>query len=116
MLQVRQPGPGLQFFRKPRDNSRPGVDHFSFSIWKQFGHGVSCQPEIFGFKTGLAKCWFTWLMEVPQIGIEDAYVRSSTLTLPMAANTPGQLNQRPHGGGLNHSPVVIMVAPDLGDG
>ena len=113
MLQVGQPGAWLQ--HGGPDDARPGIDALRRRLGPQHAKLMRLQPQCGRLETRTAVRRIARPPEVPQIGIEHHDVRLAAVTGAMPPHPPGQLDQRAHRRRLDHRPVVVMVASDLGD-
>ena len=102
--------------RLGRYQAGPGINRVDFLFTKQGGEIVRIQrPILLGLKTRVAKSRPP-PFQVLYIGIEQCNVGLSDGTWPMTPHTPYQLDDRAHGRRLDNGPIVIVIAPNLGDG
>ena len=69
-----------------------------------------------GFKSRLFVRRLTGCFEMPQVAVQHHHIHPAHGSTPMPPHAPGQLDERAHGRGLHHRPVVVVVASYFGDG
>ena len=116
VLQVHQPVFGLKVGWHSCQQTGAGVDHIALVRAQQGVQVVAAEQGVGGFKTGLAERGLAGALPMAQVGGQHAQVGAGAGPGAVAAYAACQLDERAHGRGLDHGPVVIVVAAHFGDG